>query len=67
MKTERVHTLTATFEPHARQAESGVEFWLARDLQHLLGYARRLRMRSVPTAAGRAPAQSPFSLPLGTL
>ena len=38
MKTEVVHTLTDTFEEHAQQAESGVEFWLARDLQHLPGY-----------------------------
>ena len=38
MKTERVHTLTATFEAHAQQTENGVEYWLARDLQHLLGY-----------------------------
>jgi DNA-damage-inducible protein D len=40
MKTELVHTLTDTFEAHAQQAESGVEFWLARDLQHLMGYAK---------------------------
>ena len=39
METEMVHTLTATFESHAQQTENGVEFWLARDLQHLLGYA----------------------------
>ncbi|MCR4304874.1 MAG: DNA damage-inducible protein D [Gallionella sp.] len=38
MKTEIVHTLTDTFEAHAQQAENGIEFWLARDLQHLLGY-----------------------------
>jgi DNA-damage-inducible protein D len=38
MKTGVVHTLTDTFEAHAQQAENGVEFWLARDLQHLLGY-----------------------------
>ncbi len=38
MKTEVVHTLTDTFEAHAQQAENGIEFWLARDLQHLLGY-----------------------------
>ncbi len=38
MKTEDVHTLTDTFEAHAQQAENGIEFWLARDLQHLLGY-----------------------------
>ena len=40
MKTELVQTLTATFEGHARQTEGGVEFWLARDLQHLLGYSK---------------------------
>lgn len=38
MKKELVHSLTSTFEAHAQQTESGVEFWLARDLQHLLGY-----------------------------
>lgn len=38
MKTEIVHILTSTFEAHAQQAENGIEFWLARDLQHLLGY-----------------------------
>ena len=40
MKTEVVRDLTATFEGRAQQTESGVEFWLARDLQHLLGYAK---------------------------
>lgn len=39
MKTERVQTLTDTFEGHAQQTDSGVEYWLARDIQHLLGYA----------------------------
>lgn len=38
MKKELVHTLTLTFETHAQQTETGVEFWLARDIQHLLGY-----------------------------
>lgn len=38
MKIEIIHNLTDTFEGHAQQAENGVEFWLARDLQHLLGY-----------------------------
>ena len=38
MKTEVIHTLTDTFEAHAQQAENGIEFWLARDLQHWLGY-----------------------------
>lgn len=39
MKIEVVQVLTDTFEGHAQKTESGVEFWLARDLQHLLGYA----------------------------
>lgn len=38
MKTETVISLTDTFEVHAQLTEQGVEFWLARDLQHLLGY-----------------------------
>ena len=38
MKTEIVQSLTDTFEAHAQQAENGIEFWLARDLQYLLGY-----------------------------
>ena len=38
MKTEVVIVLTDQFESHAQQTETGVEYWLARDLQHLLGY-----------------------------
>jgi DNA-damage-inducible protein D len=30
--------LTSTFEAHAQKTESGVEYWLARDVQFLLGY-----------------------------
>ncbi len=40
MKTELVQALTTTFEAYAQQTESGIEFWLARDLQHLLGYTK---------------------------
>ena len=40
MKTELVQTLTTTFEAHAQQTEGGVEYWLARDVQHLLGYTQ---------------------------
>lgn len=38
MKAELVRSLTETFEGHAQQTEGGVEYWLARDIQHLLGY-----------------------------
>lgn len=39
METNLVHQLTDAFEGHAQQTESGTEYWLARDLQQLLGYA----------------------------
>ena len=40
MNSELIHTLTGTFEGHAQQTDGGVEYWLARDIQHLLGYAK---------------------------
>ncbi len=40
MKSDIIRTLTANFEGHAQQTEGGVEFWLARDLQFLLGYSK---------------------------
>ena len=40
MKTEVIHSLTLSFEGHAQQTDGGIEFWLARDIQHLLGYAK---------------------------
>ncbi|CAG4920681.1 DNA damage-inducible protein D [Paraburkholderia gardini] len=40
MKTDVVDSLTSNFEAHARLTRSGIEFWLARDLQHLLGYSK---------------------------
>lgn len=40
MKTELVQSLTTNFEAHAQQTETGIEFWLARDIQHLLGYSK---------------------------
>ena len=38
MRTELIHALTGTFEAHAQQTDGGTEYWLARDIQHLLGY-----------------------------
>ena len=40
METKLVLQLTETFEGHAQQTETGVEYWLARDLQQLLGYTK---------------------------
>ena len=40
MNTDIIHSLTSTFEAHAQQTENGVEYWLARDIQYLLGYTK---------------------------
>ncbi|MGJ8633903.1 MAG: DNA damage-inducible protein D [Luteolibacter sp.] len=40
MKTDLIHSLTKDFESFAHKTESRIEFWLARDLQQLLGYAK---------------------------
>ncbi len=40
MKTELIQSLTTNFEAHAQQTENDVEYWLARDLQYLLGYSK---------------------------
>lgn len=40
MKTEVVQSMTNSFEGHAQQTDSGIEYWLARDLQQLLGYSK---------------------------
>jgi len=40
MKSEIVFSLTNNFETHAQHAKDGLEFWFARDLQHLLGYSK---------------------------
>ncbi len=38
MESNKIQAMTETFEGHAQQTEGGVEYWLARDLQVLLGY-----------------------------
>lgn len=53
MKQE-VQTLTASFEGHAQQTESSVEYWLARDLQHLLGYGKWDNFQNVISKAKTA-------------
>ena len=54
MKYELIHTLTENFEGHAQQTDNGVEFWLARDLQHLLGYTKWSNFVSVISKAKTA-------------
>lgn len=54
MKTETVQSLTSSFEVHAQSTESGVEYWLARDIQHLLGYAEWRNFTAVVSKARTA-------------
>jgi len=39
MKQEDIHSLNQNFEWSVNQLENGLDFWLARDLQHLLWYS----------------------------
>lgn len=39
MKKEIIFSLTENFESFAHKTDDGLEFWFARDLQHLLGYS----------------------------
>ena len=54
MKHETIVTLTGTFESHAQETESGIEFWLGRDLQHLLGYSEWRNFNTVISKAKTA-------------
>jgi len=54
MKNELIQTLTENFEGHAQQTENGVEYWLARDVQHLLGYGEWRNFLSVISKAKTA-------------
>jgi DNA-damage-inducible protein D len=40
MKQEVIYSLTTNFESFSHRMEDGLEFWFARDLQHLLGYSK---------------------------
>jgi hypothetical protein len=63
MKTELVQTLTTTFEAHAQQTETGVEYWLARDLQDLLGNTEWRNFTAVIAKAETACEVSGHAIP----
>lgn len=54
MKSEIVQSLSNTFEDHSQTTENGIEFWFARDLQHLLGYTEWRNFNLVITKAKTA-------------
>lgn len=51
MKKEVIKSLTTEFEAHSNQTENNIEFWFARDLQHLLGYTEWRNFTKVITKA----------------
>lgn len=51
MKSEIIQSLTHSFEDHSYTTAEGVEFWFARELQHLLGYAEWRNFAKVITKA----------------
>ena len=62
MKTDLIHNLTDTFEAHAQKTEGGIEFWLARDLQYLLGYAKWDNFLNVVSKAKTACEVSEYTI-----
>ncbi len=54
MESNEIQMMTKTFEGHAQQTEGGVEYWLARDLQILLGYTKWDNFLSVISKARTA-------------
>lgn len=54
MEKQIIHKLTANFESSSHKTEDGVEFWLARDLQHLLGYDKWDNFKNVISKAKTA-------------
>lgn len=63
MESDVVRSLTTNFEAHANQTDGGVEFWLARDLQQLLGYSEWRNFTTVVTKAKTACEVSGNSTP----
>lgn len=54
MKKEIIYSLTENFESFVHLTEDDVEFWLARDLQHLLGYGKWSNFQNVINKAKSA-------------
>jgi DNA-damage-inducible protein D len=63
VKSEQIQFLTGNFEANAQQTENGIEYWLARDLQQLLGYSEWRNFMAVITKAQTACTTSGHSIP----
>lgn len=51
MKKEVIKSLAENFDSFANKTENNIEFWFARDLQHLLGYTEWRNFTKVLTKA----------------
>ncbi len=51
MTANTIQTLTSDFESFIHETDLGIEFWLARDLQHLLGYSKVGKTIEMPKGA----------------
>lgn len=51
MDKDAIQSLTENFESHAQETENGIQYWLARDLQHLLNYDKWDNFSKVITKA----------------
>lgn len=54
MKLNLIKSLTNNFESNSHKTEEGIEFWLARDLQHLLDYSKWDNFQNVISKAKTA-------------
>lgn len=54
MKSNLIKSLTDNFESNSNKTDEGVEFWLARDLQHLLEYSKWDNFQNVISKAKTA-------------
>ncbi len=63
MKKETVKYLTHDFESYANKAEDGIEFWFARDVQHLLQYSEWRNFTKVINKAKTACETAGHSIP----
>ncbi len=63
MKNDQIAIMTDSFEGHAQQTENGIEYWLARDLQHLPGYTKWDNFLNVISKAKTACELSDHAIP----
>ncbi len=63
MQTKTIQSLTTNFESCAHKTEEGIEFWLARELQHLLDYSEWRNFQKVLLKAKTACEISGSNIP----